>query len=87
MNSGDTSKLESIETQIVVIGGGSAGLAAAATAQAKGVNVVLLEKRHVLGGNSALALGLFAAESPVQKRMYIDAQRDDLFRKAMELGQ
>jgi fumarate reductase flavoprotein subunit len=75
---------EMIETEIAVIGGGGAGLAAAVAAAEKGKDVVVLEKRPVLGGNSALAEGLLAAESPAQKRMNIEAPRDELFRIAMD---
>jgi len=77
---------ETLETQIAIIGGGGAGLAAAVAAAEKGANVIVLEKRHVLGGNSALAEGLLAAESPAQKRLKIDAPRDDLFKIAMDFA-
>ncbi len=75
---------ESLKADIAIVGGGGAGLAAAVAAAEKGVKVIVLEKRHRLGGNSAMAEGFFAAESPVQKRMMIDAQRDMLFRIAMD---
>lgn len=71
------------ETQIVVIGGGGAGLSAATAAAEMGADVIVLEKRQTLGGNSALAEGLFAAESPAQKRLNIDARRDEAFKIAM----
>jgi predicted oxidoreductase len=48
-----------------------------------GADVIVLEKRETLGGNSAFAEGLFAAESPAQKRMNIDARRDEAFKIAM----
>jgi len=69
--------------QVIVIGGGGTGLAAALAAAEKGASVVLLEKRGAAGGNTALARGIFAAESPVQTRRRIDAQRDVLFKTAM----
>ena len=70
---------------LVVIGGGGAGAAAALAAAESGIkNVVLLEKRSGLGGTSALASGIFACESPVQARLKIVADRDDLFRRAMD---
>ena len=75
---------ETLETQIAIVGGGGAGLAAAVAAAEKGANVIVLEKRHDLGGNSARAEGLFAAESPAQKRLKIDAPRDELFKMAMD---
>ena len=77
------SKSESLETQIIVVGAGGTGLAAAVAAGEKGAKIILLEKRRAAGGNTALARGIFAAESPVQKRMKIDARRDTLFKIAM----
>jgi fumarate reductase flavoprotein subunit len=85
MSNRDTRKTSDIETlaaEIVVIGGGG-GLAAAAAAAEKGAKVTLLEKRKKTGGNIALARGFLAAESPVQKRMKIDARKEDLFKTAM----
>ena len=73
-----------IKTDIVIIGAGSAGMAAAVAAADKGAKVVLLEKRGASGGNSARAQAFFAAESPAQKRLGIDAPRDVLFRMAMD---
>jgi len=73
-----------LDTEIVIVGGGGAGLAAAVAAGEKGANVIVIEKRATFGGNSALATGIFAAESPVQKRMMIDARGDELFKKAMD---
>jgi len=83
MNSRETSNGETLETGIAVIGGGGAGLAAAIAAREKGADVVVLEKRRTLGGNAAIAGGVFAAESHLQKQMKIDARRDDFFRIAM----
>jgi fumarate reductase flavoprotein subunit len=74
---------ENLETQIAIVGGGGAGLAAAVAAAEKGAGVIVLEKRETLGGNSLMAEGLLAAESPVQKRVKIDATGDELFRIAM----
>lgn len=76
-------EIENLKADIVIIGGGGAGLAAALAAAEKGASVTVLEKRGV-GGNSALAQGLFAAESQVQKREWIDCQKDDCFRKVMD---
>ncbi len=75
---------EILETDIVVIGGGGAGLAAAVAAAQKGARVILLERRRSLGGNSIRALGIFAAESPVQRRLRIETSRDVCFQLAMD---
>jgi NADPH-dependent glutamate synthase beta subunit-like oxidoreductase/NAD-dependent dihydropyrimidine dehydrogenase PreA subunit len=77
-------KGKTLTTDLIVIGGGGSGLAAAVTAAEKAAKVIVLEKRNCTGGNTGLASGMFAAESPVQKRAMIDASRDELFRAMME---
>jgi fumarate reductase flavoprotein subunit len=76
-------KRENLESQLVVLGSGGTGLAAALTAAEAGVDVLLIEKGAHGGGNTAMARGIFAADSPVQKRMNIEAPKDELFRLAM----
>jgi len=73
-----------LKADIVVIGAGGAGMAAAVQAAEKGAKVVLLETRHAPGGNSAMANGFFGAESPAQKRFGINAPRDPLFKAHMD---
>ncbi|MFX1563215.1 MAG: FAD-dependent oxidoreductase [Promethearchaeota archaeon] len=73
------------KADLVVVGGGGAGLAAAVAAAEKGASVIVLEKRG-LGGNSALAWGIFAAESPTQRREMIDCRKDDCFKLAMDFA-
>jgi fumarate reductase flavoprotein subunit len=78
-------KNQKLEADLVIIGGGGAGLAAALTAAEKGLkNIIVLEKRGALGGNSALASGPFACESPAQARQRIIADKDELFKRAMD---
>ena len=75
---------EQMETDLLVIGGGGSGLAASLTAAENGIsNIVVLEKRGALGGNTARATGLFACESPAQARDKVIADKDELFKKAM----
>jgi fumarate reductase flavoprotein subunit len=71
-----------VQANVVIIGAGG-GLAAAVAAAEKGVSVLLLEKRKKAGGNIAMATGFMAVESPVQRRLKIDARRRDIFEKAM----
>jgi fumarate reductase flavoprotein subunit len=81
----DVSNLISdFRADVAVIGAGGAGLAAAVAAAEKGAKVIIVEKRPTVGGNSIMAEGIFGADSPAQKRMMIDARRDDLFKIAME---
>jgi fumarate reductase flavoprotein subunit len=78
-------KSQKLEADLVIIGGGGAGLAAALTAAESGIkNIIVLEKRAALGGNSALASGPFACESPAQARQRIIADKDELFKRAMD---
>lgn len=74
---------ENLEADLVVIGSGG-GLAAAVTAAEAGVSrIVVLEKQGSLGGSAKMAQGLFACESPIQKRDNIIADRDECFRTYM----
>jgi fumarate reductase flavoprotein subunit len=70
--------------EIIVVGGGGAGLAAAVAAGETGAKVILVEKLDRLGGNSVNAEGIFGAGSQLQKRLNIDADRDMIFKKAMD---
>ena len=85
MISHGTGKTENHKAELVVIGGGGAGLAAAVAAAEKGAtNIIVLEKRNAPGGNTAMAMGPFAADSPAQKRMAIEFNRDVFFKIAMD---
>lgn len=58
------------ETDVVVLGGGIAGVAAAVEAQENGADVILLEKMPVTGGSTAMSGGLIlAAESSISKKL------------------
>ena len=80
-----TEKTKNLEANIVILGSGGGGLAAAVAAAEEGATgIIVLEKLRHLGGNSARARGLFACESPVQKREMIDCSADDCFKIAMK---
>jgi fumarate reductase flavoprotein subunit len=75
-----------LETQVVIVGGGGAGMAAAIAATEVGAEVIVLERRRSFGGNSALAGGIFAAESHLQRQRRIDTRRDICFKEAMRFS-
>jgi fumarate reductase flavoprotein subunit len=76
---------EKLSFNMLVVGGGGSGLAAAAAAAENGLkNIAVLEKHGATGGSSAMASGIFAAESPAQKRQAIIAPRDALFQRMLE---
>ena len=72
---------------VIVVGSGFAGLAAALQARLKGAEVLLIEKMPVFGGNSAINGGAFAvAGSPLQEKEGIKDSADLLFADIMKAG-
>ncbi len=73
-----------IDADIVVIGSGVSGLAAAVTAAEGGARVVVFEKQRSIGGTSNFFDGMFAVESEMQRERYIGYSRDEAFTNIME---
>ncbi|AOY77773.1 flavocytochrome c [Clostridium formicaceticum] len=74
-------------TDVVVIGGGGAGLAAAVSAHQNGAEVIVIEKMPRLGGNTILSGGaLNAAGSPRQVAQGIEDSPDKHFTQTYEGG-
>ncbi len=59
---------EVISADVVVVGAGASGTAAALAAAEGGAKVVVLEKTPSVGGAGRIASGLFAVESKLQRR-------------------
>lgn len=72
-----------METDVVVVGAGAAGLSAAVAASEKGANVVLLEKMAAVGGTANFAEGIFAVESRIQRDEHVNITRDEAFELIM----
>ncbi len=68
-----------MKTDLTVIAGGPAGLAAAISAAERGVEVTLFEKAYTTGGTANMGMGPFAVESRIQKAKQIDLTRDKAF--------
>ena len=73
----------SIQTDMVVIGSGATGLAAALTAAQGGARVIVFEKQRSLGGTSNFFTGTFAVESAMQRERYITYSRNEAFKNIM----
>ena len=75
-------KKTDFQAQVVVVGGGASGLAAAATALENGIkSVFVIEKRNAVGGNGVFAGGAFAI---VPTNNYgLEDLIDSYFKKAM----
>jgi fumarate reductase flavoprotein subunit len=73
-----------IKKHLTIIGGGGAGMAAALAAAEVGIkDILVIEKRGATGGTSAMASGIFGADSPAQRRQAIIAPADVLFKRMM----
>ena len=75
---------ETTNTDVVVIGAGASGLAAALTAAQGGAKVIIFEKQPYPGGSSLFFQGMFAVESELQRKQYIGYTRDEAFKNIMD---
>lgn len=70
---------------VVVVGAGGSGNAAAIQAGQLGAKVILLEKMPAVGGNANFCEGIFAAESRLQKDLNLpDVSKEHLFKVMMD---
>lgn len=75
------------QADVVVIGGGGAGLTSAIAAYEKGASVILIEKTELLGGNTNYATaGLNAAETSVQKKLGVEDSAELFYEDTMKGG-
>jgi flavocytochrome c len=76
------------ETDVVIVGYGGAGATAAIAARDAGAEVLILEKREVPGGITAICGGVFyAAGTSVQKDNGIDDSADLLYQHYLNSGE
>ncbi|UWG99047.1 FAD-dependent oxidoreductase [Dehalobacter sp. DCM] len=74
------------QADVVVVGSGATGLAAALTAAEGGAKVILFEKQKSTGGTSNFFEGTFAVESELQRPKYITYSRDEAFHAIMDFS-
>lgn len=72
---------------IVVVGGGVSGTAAALTAAEKGAKVLVVEKMPMLGGAGRMASGFTAVESSLQKAKGMKYTTGELTQRLLEYNQ
>jgi len=72
---------------LIVVGGGGSGLAAAVSAAETGARVTVLEAGELLRGSTAMSVGsIAAAGTPDQRRLGIEDRADDHFRDYQTLS-
>lgn len=75
-----------LQVDVLVAGTGAGGMSAAVEAIERGLQVVVLEKRGVLGGTTARSEGKFqAAETVYQKEMGFEDDKQDMYEGLMYL--
>lgn len=78
---------EDLNVDVVVIGAGGAGMAAAIEAALAGKNVVILEQLPVIGGNTNYATGgMNASETYIQKELGIEDSNEQFYQDTLEGG-
>ena len=75
---------ETIVSDVLIVGGGFAGLAAAVQAGENGDNVILIEGQSVLGGNGQGVEGTFAVDSKFQQEQGVTIEKSIIMQE--ELG-
>lgn len=76
---------ETVETQIVIVGSGPAGLSAALEASEAGADVVLMDAKSDLGGNIDITGGLFGVDSKFTKEMGIEVDPMDIVNEELKV--
>ena len=74
------------DADVVVIGAGASGSAAAWAAAEKGLKVVTLEKSAMVGGTGKFSEGIFAVESSMQRDWNYGLTKDQAFMMIMNYG-
>ncbi|MCJ2184529.1 FAD-binding protein [Novosphingobium sp. 1949] len=75
---------DSRTTDVLVLGAGAGGLAAALTLAIAGKRVLVLEKTPVTGGRANYAEGVFGVETEMQRENWVNLKRDETYREEME---
>ncbi len=84
---GSTEVARTIECDVLVVGGGAAGVTAAGAAAGQGKKTILIEKLNALNGSSSLALGtLYGAGTKLQQAAGIEDAPDKLLEYFLSRG-
>jgi fumarate reductase flavoprotein subunit len=76
--------MKKLETDIIVVAAGAAGLAAAIAAAESGAKVVAFEKASTTGGTGNMGMGLLGVESRLQRLKMLGPTKDEAFKIFMD---
>ena len=77
---------QTLTADVIIVGGGGAGLTSAISATDAGASVILIEKAGFIGGNSIVAGGIYNAPgTPEQNRLTALPGDDRLIRQALDV--
>ncbi|WP_103660657.1 FAD-dependent oxidoreductase [Lactobacillus sp. HT06-2] len=79
--------IDEIDTDLVIVGSGIAGLAAAVQAGELGLKTTVLEKNSFVAGNAGGVEGIFGINTKMQKAAGITTEPEKIIAKEMELAQ
>lgn len=76
--------VKTLETDVVIIAGGPAGLAAAITAGEQGLKSIILEKSSATGGAANMGMGPLGIDTRIQKEQFNEISVKDALDKHMQ---
>ncbi len=79
-----TGPVKKLETDIVIIAGGPAGLAAAVAAGESGVRTILFDKSNAVGGAANMGMGPLGIDTKIQKANFNNISVEEALKKHME---
>ena len=78
--------MKKLESDVIVVVGGIAGLAASIAAAEKGAKVLLFEKESRIGGQANFGGGIFGVETRIQRLKQYLLTREETFRIYMDFN-
>lgn len=74
--------MREMESDVIIVGGGASGLAAAIAAAEQGAEVIVFEKANTTGGCANMAMGLLGVETKMQRKDLLIAQEREHFKNS-----